>query len=153
VGCAVRPAKPEDARAVGELARKFAAYLRQLGDRADFQFDAKAYLRDGFGPNPAFSGLVAETHEQLVGYLLYHPGYDTDRAVRILHIVDLYVDEPFRRQRIARALMEDVARIGREIGAQELFWSVYELNGVARAFYERLGAKYTKDLKFMHWRA
>jgi hypothetical protein len=94
----IRAASAEDAQSVGKLAQQFADYLRSLGDTTDFKLNAQAYLRDGFGTNPAFSGLVAEQDDDIVGYLLYHFGYDTDNAMRILHVVDLYVDERVRRQ-------------------------------------------------------
>src|SRR5579862_2942020 len=43
-------------------------------------FQDGQYLRDGFGPHPAFFGLVAEVDGSVEGYLLNHHGYDTDRG-------------------------------------------------------------------------
>lgn len=145
----IRSATAEDAEAVGKLAKEFADYLRALGDTADIWLDAEAYLRDGFGPNPAFSGLVAESEGEIIGYLLYHPGYDVDYVTRILHIIDLYVQEQWRRQGVGRALMEEAAKICRQLGGTQLFWSVYNRNKPAFAFYESLGARYTQELVFM----
>jgi diamine N-acetyltransferase len=147
----VRAATFDDAEAIGELAQRFAAYLRSLGDPAEFRFNAETYRRDGFGERPAFSGLVAESDGKVVGYLLYHFGYDTDRAFRILHVIDLYVREDARRRGIGRALMDAAAALCREAGARELFWSVYAPNRLGAGFYESLGAKYTRDLRFMYW--
>jgi GNAT superfamily N-acetyltransferase len=144
-------ATANDAVAIGELAQQFAAYLRSLGDPTDFRFNAEAYLRDGFGPAPAFAGLVAEVDGRIVGYLLYHAGYDTDRAIRLMHVIDLYVHEDARRQGAGQALMHAAADICRQAGGRELFWAVYAPNKLAAEFYERLGARYTKDLKFMYW--
>jgi len=107
----IRSATPKDAEAIGRLAHEFAEYLRSLGDAGVVQFDAKAYLRDGFSLNPAFPGLVAEHNGEIIGYLLYHPGYDVDYVTRTLHIVDLYVQERWRRQGVGRALMEEAAKI------------------------------------------
>ena len=131
----IREATRDDANIVGVLAEEFADYLRSLGDKTSFQFNARTYLRDGFGDKPAFKGFVAEIDEEIVGYLLYHFGYDTDLAIRILHVVDLYVRPPYRL---------------RGAGVKRLFWSVYSPNRSALKFYERLGARYTKDLKFMY---
>lgn len=146
----IRAATPEDAGRVGELAREFAAYLRGLGDSSEFRFDAAAYLGDGFGPRAAFAGLVAEGGGRVVGYLLYHPGYDTDRARRLLHVVDLYVEEPWRGRGVGRELMRAAAEAGRRQGVGALMWSVYSRNHQARGFYERLGARPTRDLDFMY---
>ena len=149
----IRAASAEDAQSVGKLAQQFADYLRSLGDTTDFKLNAQAYLRDGFGTNPAFSGLVAEQDDDIVGYLLYHFGYDTDNAMRILHVVDLYVDERVRRQGVGKALMAAAAKLSRDAGGMELFWSVYVHNKMAASFYEGLGARYTRDLLFMWIRA
>jgi ribosomal protein S18 acetylase RimI-like enzyme len=149
----IRAASAEDAQSVGKLAQQFADYLRSLGDTTDFKLNAQTYLRDGFGTNPAFSGLVAEQDNDIVGYLLYHFGYDTDNAMRILHVVDLYVDERVRRQGVGKALMSAAAKLSRDAGGMQLFWSVYVNNKMAASFYESLGARYTKDLLFMTIRA
>jgi ribosomal protein S18 acetylase RimI-like enzyme len=45
--------------------------------------------------------------------------------------------------------MQEAAKICRQLGGTQLFWSVYARNKRAFAFYESLGARYTKDLKFM----
>ena len=146
----IRPAVADDADRIGQLAKLFASYLRDLGDTSAFQFDAQAYLRDGFGPAPAFSGIVAEIDGFVIGYLLYHPGYDTDRAIRLLHIVDLYVEEGFRGKGVGRALMGRVATMGQHEGAKGLVWSVYSPNLAATEFYKRLGARYVRGLDFMY---
>jgi GNAT superfamily N-acetyltransferase len=147
----IRPATPADAEAVGQLMTQSADYLRALGDTADFRFTAETYLRDGFGPNPAFSALVVELDNEIVGHLFYHFGYDTDRAIRLLYVIDLMVREDRRGQGIGKALMLRAAEICREADGSEMVWAVYKPNQQAVKFYERLGAKYIEDLHFMHW--
>ncbi len=151
VNAAIRTATVADADAIGVLVREFQAYLRALGDRTQFEFTAETYRRDGFGPDPAFSGLVAELDGEVVGYLLYHFGYDTDRAMRVMFVIDLYVQEAKRRRGTGGALMRRAARICREAGGRELMWSVFIANKPAFQFYERLGAKYLQELKYMYW--
>ena len=94
----IRPAVREDARSVEGLGTEFSNYLRSLGAQTESSFDAESYLRDGFGPNPAFSGLVADAETGLLGYLLYHLGYDVDDAARVLYVIDLYVSSDSRRR-------------------------------------------------------
>lgn len=153
MGLIVRAATAADAQAVGKLAQQFAGYLRGLGDTTDFKLSDESYMRDAFGPKPAFAGLVAELDGNVIGYLLYHFGYDSDGAVRNLYVVDLYVDLDTRKRGAGRALMAEVARIAREEGVQELVWSVYHANALAAAFYERLGAQRITDVFFMKLRA
>jgi ribosomal protein S18 acetylase RimI-like enzyme len=145
----IRRALAGDAHPIGNLARQFADYLQELGDPTEFRLTAEAYLRDGFGAAPAFAGLVAENEGDVIGYLLYHFGYDSDRATRNLHIVDLYVDRAVRRRGVAKALMAQAASIAHEAGAEEMLWSVYHLNALAATFYEKLGAQRITDVFFM----
>lgn len=147
----IRPATPADAEAIGQLMAQSAAYLRALGDTTDFRFTAETFLRDGFGPNPAFTSIVAVMEEEVVGHLFYHFGYDTDWAIRLLYVIDLMVREDKRGQGIGKALMLKAAEICREAGGSELVWAVYKPNKRAAEFYERLGANYIEDLHFMRW--
>ena len=149
----VRSARAGDAEDIGRLARQFAEYLRSLGDQTEFKMSAEAYLRDGFGRQPAFSGFVAEDAGKVIGYLLYHLGYDSDAAARILHVVDLYVERSNRRHGAGHALMEAAAEIAIEAGAEELIWSVYNLNSLAASFYQKLGAERITEVFFMKMRA
>ncbi|PYL74953.1 MAG: hypothetical protein DMF26_09400, partial [Verrucomicrobia bacterium] len=143
VALIIRPALASDAQSIGNLARQFAGYLRELGDLTDFKLTANAYLRDGFGATPAFAGLVAEDQGKVIGYLLYHFGYDSDRGARNMHVVDLYVDRAARNQGVGKALMARAASIAREASA------VYQPNTIAATFYEKLGAQRITDVFFM----
>ncbi len=118
MGLTVRSALATDAPAVGSLAKQFASYLHTLGDQTDFKLTAEAYLRDGFGLRPFFKGLVAEEGDKVIGYLLYHFGYDSDRAFSNLHVVDLYVDSKARKKGVGRALMTAAAGIARQAGSR-----------------------------------
>lgn len=145
----IREATTADAESIANLASEFHNYLKDLGDQTSFYFNATTYLRDGFGPNPAFFGFVAEIEGAVVGYLLYHFGYDTDLSRRLTFIIDLYVGEKYRGRRIGTALMKRAAEAARDQEATDLFWSVYERNESALRFYEGLGARYVKGIHFM----
>jgi len=144
----VRPARAEDAQSIGDLSQQFSRYLRQLGDLTDFKLTGETYLRFGFGSQPSFGGLIAEDQGRVIGYLLYHLGFDSDAAVPNLHVVDLYVDSAVRKQGVGRALMAKAATIARERGARELIWSVYHANALATTFYEKLGADTSVQIRF-----
>jgi len=145
----IRPARLEDSGEVARLSAQFADYLRGLGDECPGPLMEQAYRRDGFGPNPRFSGLVAEIDERLVGYLLHHPGYDVDRSAPITMIIDFFVDPSVRRLGLGRRLMEEIANEARAAGSIELVWTVYRPNRLAYAFYEALGAEHIADLTLM----
>jgi GNAT superfamily N-acetyltransferase len=144
-----RPCTPADANTVAALYQQSAAYLRSLGDSSSFRFDAKAFVRDGFGEQPAFEGILAELDNKVVGYLLYTFTYDTDRTMRILYVLDLLADEKARGQGVGRKLMERAKDIAKDRGARELMWAVYKNNKGAEEFYKHLGAERLEDIFFM----
>jgi ribosomal protein S18 acetylase RimI-like enzyme len=146
----IRTITAADAEAVVRMWSDFARYLRELGDTDEQNFGVEAFLRDGFGPDPAFSGIIAERDGSAVGYLLYHYGYDSDQAMRIMYIVDLWVDPAARRGSVGRALMGEAAARCRARGGRELSWAVFPPNRLAVAFYEGLGARSYEALEFMH---
>jgi ribosomal protein S18 acetylase RimI-like enzyme len=145
----IRPAVREDADAVIKLSKEFSDYIHSLGEPGKCLFDTESYLRDGFGPNPAFSGLVADTGAELVGYLLYHEGYELDTAARVLYVIDLYVQKDNRRLGVGRALLDETVDVCRQLGGSHVCWSVYNTNQLAMRFYEGLGAAYINDQRFM----
>jgi GNAT superfamily N-acetyltransferase len=150
VSLTIRAATPQDAESVAALGREFVAYLQALGDPHPHCLSAEEYLRDGFGENPGFSGLIAELDGQVVGYMIYCRMYDNDLGGRMLYVVDLFVRESARRRGVARALMQEATNICQQGGGHGLLWCVYAPNKTAIAFYENLGAKHFQTLKFMH---
>ncbi len=102
------------------------------------RFSADAFLRDGFGDDPAFKTMVAIVEGIPAGYAVYYSGYDTDSATRGIYLADLYVCESRRRGGIGTALITGVARRSREDGARWIFWSVLKGNRPARRFYRRI---------------
>jgi ribosomal protein S18 acetylase RimI-like enzyme len=139
-----------DAEAVVRMWSEFARYLRQLGDTDTQGFGIEAFLRDGFGPDPAFSGIIAERGGDAVGYLLYHFGYDVDQGARVMYVADLWVDPAARRGGVGRALMREAAARCRAKGGLGLTWAVFAANKLAADFYARLGGELYTTLNFMH---
>ena len=145
----IRRARLADVPAMACLAAEFAQYLRGLGDTTELRLNADALARDGFGPEPAFEGVVAEMAGGVVGYLLYHDGYDTDAACRLLMVADLFVTQAVRGRGAGTALMREAREIAVSRGAKQLAWTVYRHNTEALRFYERIGGRYVQDLRLM----
>ena len=132
----IRPATPDDAPAIARLARG----LNELHHDPLEHFTAEAILRDGFGPTPYFSVLVAEHEGAVVGYALYCASYEPVYAARGLYLSDLFVDPDVRRHGMGRALMTAVAGEARRRGATFVGWVSRAWNTEAQAFYRTLGA-------------
>ncbi|TAK15004.1 MAG: GNAT family N-acetyltransferase [Acidobacteria bacterium] len=147
--CQIREARRDDVPAIASLVEEFARYMRDLGDTTGLRLDAAALERDGFGPDPAFRGLVAESSGSVAGFLLYHAGYDTDAAARLLFVVDLYVTESARGLGIGAALMAAARTVAARSGARQIVWTIDRRNTQARRFYERIGARDVEGLDLM----
>lgn len=146
----VRTLNAGDVDAVQAMVRDFGAYLTGLGDSWQHNFTAERYLADGFGPNPAFHGLIAEDAVGPLGYLLMSPNYDVDRGMRIEIIIDLWVNERARGKGVGKALMAAAATTARKRGARQLLWAVYKPNQLAADFYRGIGGKLVDDLDWMY---
>jgi len=81
----------------------------------------------------------AKVGGELVGiaHYLFHT---TIWSPATCYLQDLFVDPSARGQGVARALIEFVAMIAREKGAQRLYWHTQEHNTTARALYDKLAA-------------
>ncbi len=86
------------------------------------------------------SVVVAEADAVVIGYCLYHVGYEATYAANGLYIVDLFVVEGWRRARVGRALIAEVARRSRNEGGVFVWWTAKPGNEAANALYGRLGA-------------
>lgn len=148
--CLIREARRDDVPRLAALVEEFARYMRDLGDTTDLRLDAEALARDGFGPDPAFRGLVAERSGDVVGFLLHHAGYDTDEACRLLYVVDLYVTTSVRGRGIGRALMDAARKVAVRAGARQLVWTVDRRNALARRFYEGIDARDVEGFDLMY---
>lgn len=146
----IRALTAADVDIVQEMVLEFGAYLMGLGDSWSHNFTAERYLKDGFGPHPAFRGLIAERDGQALGYVLLSPNYDVDRGMRIEVIIDLWVRPHIRRSGAGRALMAAAAETAKAAGAQSLLWAVYRPNRLAFDFYHAIGGKLVADLDWMY---
>ena len=161
----LRRATPADAAALAALAaRTFReTYAPPAGpcDPADVQ----AYVADHFGParqgaelaDPRLRVLVAETAAGLAGYAVVRfasrPGDADDYAPEpdgtaaaltagaTAELARLYVDRPWHGHGLAAALLDAARAAAAAAGAGALWFSVYQRNPRALAFYRRQGAR------------
>ncbi len=103
-------------------------------------FTADRVRADGFGPQAAFTPLIAEIDGAVAGYVFFSPGYNTDVAARSVWLHDLFVMPAARGQGVGRALLAAVAAATIRAGAVSLEWGVHAANTGALEFYRRVGA-------------
>ena len=84
--------------------------------------------------------MVAQEHENIVGFALYFFNYSTWRGQRGIYLEDLFVQEDHRKKGIAFSLMQFLAKTAKEEDCGRIDWSVLKWNQLAIDFYKRLGA-------------
>ena len=98
--------------------------------------------------NSAVHGLVAEKDGELVGLLHYiiHP--TTGSLKDVCYMQDVYTNPDHRNQGVARALIEQLAKIGKNKWAR-IHWFAESDNDAAQHLYQTLGVKLNFTLHVM----
>lgn len=131
----LRKAAAADCRAIaGFLAGLYEEVKRPAPD------DIEGKLRrDGFGAEPAFTAILAETTQgEAIGYALYWLTYMTQSASIGALLSDLYVAPAWRRRGVARALIAATAKATSDAGGNSVIWAVDAGNERGRAFYRTI---------------
>jgi GNAT superfamily N-acetyltransferase len=157
----IRKATAADAGTILALVRALATYEREPDAVVATEED---YLRDGFGPEPAFHVLLAEdaapaepaspagtaspaapVAPTAIGFAFWFFTYSTWTGTRCLHLEDLFVRPEHRGRGAGLALMKALAREAVRANCKRFVWNVLDWNEPAIRFYERLGAKVLPD--------
>lgn len=141
---AIRPATIKDAALLNTLIHELAEFDR-LGHEAGLTEEDIA--RDGFGPNPKFRAVIAESDGQISGYAVFFEFYSTFQGRAGLFLDDIFVREKFRKQGIGKALVAHVAGIAWKEGYFSMRWEVLDWNTPAIEFYRKLGAVFLDEWK------
>jgi GNAT superfamily N-acetyltransferase len=135
----IRPATPADIPQILAFIRALAAYEREPDAVTATEADL---LSHGFGPNPFYFCLIAESHDTPAGFALYFFNYSTWLGRPGLYLEDLFVLPEFRGLGIGKALLRRVAAIAVEKGCPRLQWEVLDWNTPAIEFYHAMGAEF-----------
>jgi GNAT superfamily N-acetyltransferase len=138
----IRAATPADVPQILAFIRALAAY-----ERAPQAVTAseEGLIRDGFGPNPFYSCLIAEHDGQPAGFALYFFNYSTWMGRPGIYLEDIFVQPEFRGLGIGKALLKRVAAIAIEKGCPRLQWEVLDWNTPAIEFYRAMGAEFLDE--------
>ncbi len=147
----ILPFSPSHIDAVIELMREFNHYLQSLSsiDRDDFDEvkQREKLLRYWFWEEKSFSWYVAAIDNEIVGYALYHYGFDPDEMQwRVIHLIDFFVSERARRKWVWKALIEKLQSHTDSIG---LYFWVWRKNLSAIEFYKKMWAEWCEDVPYM----
>lgn len=101
-------------------------------------------LEAGFGEDPVWAGWVAEAKGAIVGMAVCYERYSTWKGRR-LYLEDIIVTEKARGLRIGEKLFRHCAAYAVEMNYSGMLWQVLEWNVDAIRFYDRFGAKFSKE--------
>lgn len=138
----IRNATEADVPQILTFIRALAAYEREPDAVTATE---EGLLRDGFGPNPIYSCLIAEHNNQPAGFALYFFNYSTWKGCPGIYLEDLFVPPEFRSLGIGKALLQKVAAIAVEKGCPRLQWEVLDWNTPAIDFYRAMGAEFLDE--------
>ena len=149
-----RLATADDAEALAELGvRTFTdtfGHLYQPGDLEIFLQNHSPENWDKELSDPAFEVCVAEQGGTLVGYVkLGPPHLPFEPRGEAAELRQLYVVEEVKGQGVADALIQWVIERARDLGADNLYLSVFTENHRARRFYEKYGFEPEGTYAFM----
>lgn len=142
----IRPATPADVSTILDFIRELALYEREpdavIATEADL-------LRDGWGPTPRFTALIADYDGAPAGFALYFTSYSTWLGHHGIRLEDLYVPPALRGRGIGKALLAKLARIAIDEGCPRLEWDVLDWNESAIAVYRSIGATIQTEWRIM----
>ena len=121
-----------------DLVRELALFERAPNEVTVTQ---EHFEESGFGPNPVWWALVAETNAgEIAGMALYYIRYSTWKGQR-MYLEDIVVKESMRGNGIGKKLMDALIVEAKEKGFSGMVWQVLDWNEPAIEFYKKLGAK------------
>jgi GNAT superfamily N-acetyltransferase len=138
----IRTATEADVAQILTFIRALAAFEREPDA---VEATEEGLLRDGFGPTPFYSCLIAEEDGRPAGFALYFFNYSTWLGCPGLYLEDLFVQPEFRGLGIGKALLQRVAAIAVEKGCKRLQWEVLDWNTPAIDFYRAMGAEFLDE--------
>jgi GNAT superfamily N-acetyltransferase len=137
----IRNAVARDAALISQLIRELAEFEKAP---EKVRTTAADIARDGFGTNPQFRALIAESEDQPAGFALFFSYYSTWRGPGF-YLEDLFVRPPFRGRGIGTQLFARVASIAQQENRTFIKWAVLDWNQPAIDMYKSLGADFMDD--------
>ena len=146
MGTAIRSATAADVAQILAFIRALAAFERAPDAVVATE---EGLLRDGFGPNPYYSCLIAEHDGQPAGFALFFYNYSTWMGRPGIYLEDLFVLPEFRGLGIGKALLQRVAAVAVEKECGRLNWAVLDWNTPAIDFYGAMGAEFMDEWRLV----
>ena len=136
VNTIIRKANSGDVKDILRLLIELAVYEKEP---EAIKVTEQELIRDGFGKNPKYKCILAETDNTIVGLAFYTPRYST-WVGDTLHLEDLIVTEKMRGKGIGTLLYKSFLEEAKKRDVNRVEWSVLDWNKPAIDFYKNTGA-------------
>jgi GNAT superfamily N-acetyltransferase len=129
----ISPLRPEDRAAWEVLARGYKAFYETEVSDAEYEQTWQRLL----AAEEVFGSAARLEDGRIVGivHFLFHANPWSSGSC---YLQDLFVAEAARGRGAARALIEHVAQVARDRGAERLYWHTKQDNARARALYDKV---------------
>ncbi len=139
-GPVIRRAGEADAQTIHGMVL---ALAESIGKRHLVASSVHDIRSNGFGSDPAFDALIAESNGAAVGLCLFFESFSTWDGRRGVYVQDIFVSEAARGMGLGRRLIAAAAALSNARGGSYLRLSVEAENVMAQTFYERVGLRWS----------
>ena len=133
----IRKANSDDVKDILRLLIELAVYEKEPDA---VKLTEQQLIRDGFGENPKYQCILAETENTIVGLAFYTSRYST-WVGDTLHLEDLIVTKKMRGKGIGTLLYKSFLEEAKRRDVNRVEWSVLDWNKSAIDFYKKSGAE------------
>lgn len=141
----VRRGGPQDVGTIVVLCAEHAQYERAAYDRVGKAALLERVLSE---ESSRLRVWLAETNEEVIGYVTATSEFSTWSASEFLYMDCLFVREGCRGMGVGAALLATLVEFAREQGYAEVQWQTPDWNTEAERFYRREGALAQRKLRF-----
>lgn len=134
----IRRAVKEDCPRLLELIQELATYEKAPND---VTVTLEHFVESGFGRQPVWWALVAETDNKIVGFALYYIRYSTWKG-QAMYLEDIIVTNEMRGKGIGKSLFDRLVDEAREKKFNRIIWQVLDWNEPAINFYKKYNADF-----------
>lgn len=142
----IRPAREADAHLILTFVKLIAENDGDLEHVVATEEDVRRAL---FGEPPYAEGVIAYLTGEPVGCAVFCPKYSSYSGKIALYLEDLVVSPRARGKGVGRRLLQHVAGVAVQRGANRLEWFVTKTNSSAISFYRSLGAQTADQVTVM----
>lgn len=118
----------------------------------DEDFESMVHIEDGVKSllrNEALAtAYFIKCGEERVGYVILTRYHSVEKGGLTVYIDELYVEDPFRRTGVGKAVMAKILDVAKQEGAKTLWAQAEPYNTAAHTFFESQGFRPNPNLNF-----